>query len=569
MSDEPSSMPDEEIDLLVIGAGAAGMTAALVGAIEGLRTVLCEKTSMVGGTTSTSAGTVWIPGSHQSEKAGISDSIEDAKTYLNAVVGASGGNAGRAAFLNTGPTVLDYLEAHTDVRFIPAPAHPDYQDRPGAAFGGRALGTAPFDGRQLAGDFARVRPPRPEFLVLGGMMVGKSDIPFLLAPFGSLTALKHVIGLIGRHALDRLRHRRGTRLIMGNALVARLLDSLRRHDIPLLFETQLEQLTVSDGRVAGAVLRDARGPRSIRVRKGVVLASGGIGWNEQLRALLFPEPARRFSLAPEDNSGDGIAAALQVGAGLDDDVQSPALWMPSSVMQRPDGTASVYPHIILDRAKPGLIAVNSAGRRFVNEADSYHDFVAAMLRAHQSVPSIPAFLICDGTFIRDYGIGLVHPGTRDLSRFLQSGYLKRADSLAALAQAIGVDANGLQDTVTRYNDFANSGDDEDFGRGSSPLNRFNGDADHKPKPCMRPIGPGAFFAVAVWPADLAGSAGLHIDENARVLDLKQRPIDGLYAAGADAASVFRGTYPGPGTMIGPALVFGWRAAMHAAGKLGQ
>jgi succinate dehydrogenase/fumarate reductase flavoprotein subunit len=569
MSDEPSSMPDEEIDLLVIGAGAAGMTAALVGAIEGLRTVLCEKTSMVGGTTSTSAGTVWIPGSHQSEKAGISDSIEDAKTYLNAVVGASGGNAGRAAFLNTGPTVLDYLEAHTDVRFIPAPAHPDYQDRPGAAFGGRALGVAPFDGRQLAGDFARVRPPRPEFLVLGGMMVGKSDIPFLLAPFGSLTALKHVIGLIGRHALDRLRHKRGTRLIMGNALVARLLYSLRRHEIPLLFETRLEQLTVSDGRVAGAVLRDAQGPRVVRVRKGVVLATGGIGWNEQLRTLLFPEPARRFSLAPEDNSGDGIAAALQVGAGLDDNVQSPALWMPSSVMQRPDGTASVYPHIILDRAKPGLIAVNSAGRRFVNEADSYHDFVAAMLRAHQSVPSIPAFLICDGTFIQDYGIGLVHPGTRDLSRFLQSGYLKRADSLAALAQAIGVDANGLQDTVTRYNDFANSGDDEDFGRGSSPLNRFNGDADHKPNPCMRPIGPGPFFAVAVWPADLAGSAGLHIDENARVLDLKQRPIDGLYAAGADAASVFRGTYPGPGTMIGPALVFGWRAAMHAAGKLGQ
>ena len=561
-------MPDEEIDLLVIGAGAAGMTAALVGAIEGLRTLLCEKTSMVGGTTSTSAGTVWIPGSHQSAKAGIADSIEDAKTYLNAVVGPLGSNAGRAAFLDTGPAVLDYLEAHTDVRFIPAPAHPDYQDRTGAAFGGRALGAAPFDGRTLGPDFARVRPPRPEFLVLGGMMVGKSDIPPLLAPFGSLAALKHVIGLIGRHALDRLRHNRGTRLIMGNALVARLLYSLRRHGIPVLFETRLEQLILKDGRVAGAVLRDAQGPRIIRVRKGVVLATGGIAWNEQLRTLLFPEPARRFSLAPEDNTGDGITAALQAGAGLDDDLKSPALWMPSSVMRRPDGTMSVYPHIILDRAKPGLIAVNSAGRRFVNEADSYHDFVAAMLRTHQTVPSIPAFLICDGSFIRDYGLGLVHPGTRDLRRFLGSGYLKRADTLATLAQAIGVDAEGLQDTVTRHNVFAHSGVDEEFGRGASPLNRFNGDADHQPNPCMRPIGPGPFFAVAVWPTDLAGSAGLHTDENARVLDLNQAPIDGLYAAGADAASIFRGTYPGPGTMIGPALVFGWRAAMHAAGKLG-
>jgi succinate dehydrogenase/fumarate reductase flavoprotein subunit len=562
-------MPDEEIDLLVIGAGAAGMTAALVGAIEGLRTVLCEKTSMVGGTTSTSAGTVWIPGSHQSEKAGIADSIDEARTYLNAVVGASGGNAGRAAFLDTGPAVLDYLEALSDVRFIPTPAHPDYQDRPGAAFAGRALGAAPFDGRKLGDDFASVRPPRPEFLVLGGMMVGKSDIPFLLAPFGSLTALKHVIGLIGRHALDRLRYKRGTRLIMGNALIARLFYSLRRRDIPLLFETQLEQLILRDGRVVGAVLRDPQGGRAIRVRRGVVLATGGIAWNEQLRALLFPEPARRFSLAPESNTGDGIAAALQAGAGLDDTMQSPALWMPSSVMRRPDGTTSVYPHIILDRAKPGLIAVNSAGCRFVNEANSYHDFVAAMLRAHQTVPSIPAFLICDGTFIRDYGIGLIHPGTRDLSRFLGSGYLTRADSLAALGQAIGVNAEGLQESVARHNAFAHSGVDEDFGRGSSPLNRFNGDADHKPNPCLRPIGPGPFFAVAVWPADLAGSAGLQTDENARVLDAQQRPIGGLYAAGADAASIFRGTYPGPGTMIGPALVFGWRAAMHAAGKLGQ
>jgi succinate dehydrogenase/fumarate reductase flavoprotein subunit len=562
-------MPDEEIDLLVIGAGAAGMTAALVGAIEGLRTMLCKKTAMVGGTTSTSAGTVWIPGSHQSEKAGIPDSIEDARTYSNAVVGPSGGNAGRAAFLDTGPVVLDYLEAHTDVRFIPAPAHPDYQDRPGAAFGGRALGAAPFDGRKLGDDFARVRPPRPEFLVLGGMMIGKSDIPFLLAPFGSLTALKHVIGLIGRHALDRLRYKRGTRLIMGNALIARLFYSLRRRDIPLLFEMQLEQLILKDGRVAGAVLRDPQGARAIRVRRGVVLATGGIAWNEQLRALLYPEPARRFSLAPDNNTGDGIAAALQAGASLDDTIQSPALWMPSSVMRRPDGATLVYPHIILDRAKPGLIAVNSAGRRFVNEANSYHDFVAAMLHTHPSVPSIPAFLICDRTFIRDYGIGLIHPRTRDLSRFLESGYLTRADSLAALARAIGVNAEGLQETVTRHNAFARGGVDEDFGRGASPLNRFNGDADHKPNPCMRPIGPGPFFAVAVWPADLAGSAGLHTDENARVLDVQQRPIDGLYAAGADAASIFRGTYPGPGAMIGPALVFGWRAAMHAAGKLGR
>ena len=212
----------------------------------------------------------------------------------------------------------------------------------------------------------------------------------------------------------------------------------------------------------------------------------------------------------------------------------------------------------------GLIAVNRAGRRFVNEADSYHDFVAAMLCRDQNVP---AYLICDRSFIRDYGIGLVHPGTRNLNSFVKAGYLEQADTIAALARQIGADAAALQETIANHNRFAAAGIDEEFGRGSSDLNRFNGDPANRPNPCMRGIGPGPYFAVAVWPADLASSAGLQTDQDARVLDANRRPIEGLYAAGADAASIFRGTYPGPGTMIGPAIVFGCRAAMHAAGKL--
>jgi succinate dehydrogenase/fumarate reductase flavoprotein subunit len=565
MPPDPTAVFDEEVDWLVIGAGAAGMTAALVGTIEGLRTILCEKTDMVGGTTSTSAGTVWIPGSNQSAKAGIPDSIAAAKTYLDAVVGEAGNNEHRAAFLHSGPEVLDYLEVRTEVRFIPAAAHPDYKKEPGAAYGGRALGAEPFDGRKLGVDFVRVRPPRPEFLVLGGMMVGKSDIPSLLAPFSSLKSFMHAARLLARQAMDRLRYRRGTRLIMGNALVARLLTSLRQHRVPVRFETRLSELMLEDSRVTGAIVTDRNGRRAIRAQRGVVLATGGISWNAELRSRLFPESAQQFSLAPVSNTGDGVSAALQAGAGLDETMRSPALWMPSSVLRRPDGTTSVFPHIMLDRAKPGMIAVNGAGRRFVNEADSYHDFVAAML--HSNVPSVPAYLICDGSFIRDYGIGLVHPRMRNLTSFLEAGYLKQADTIETLAQQIDVDAATLKETIANHNRFAAEGVDEEFGRGSSDLNRFNGDPDNRPNPCMREIGPGPYFAVAVWPADLASSAGLRIDEAARVLDLNRRPIEGLYAIGADAASIFRGTYPGPGTMIGPAIVFGWRAAMHAAGKL--
>jgi succinate dehydrogenase/fumarate reductase flavoprotein subunit len=565
MPPNPTTVFDDEVDLLVIGAGAAGMTAALVGTMEGLRTLLCEKTDMVGGTTATSAGTVWIPGSNQSVKAGIPDSIADAKTYLNAVVGEGGSNEHRAAFLQSGPEVLDYLEAKTCVQFVPAAAHPDYRKEPGAAYGGRALGAKPFDGRKLGADFARVRPPRPEFLVLGGMMVGKSDIPSLLHPFGSLKDFMHATRLLARQAMDRLRYRRGTRLIMGNALVARLLTSLRQHRVPVRFETRMTELLTEDGRVIGAIVTDRNGRRAIRAQKGVVLATGGISWNAELRSRLFPKAAQQFSLAPASNTGDGLSAALLAGAGLDENMHSPALWMPSSVLRRPDGTASVFPHIMLDRAKPGLIAVNGAGRRFVNEADSYHDFVAAML--HSDAPSVPAYLICDRSFVRDYGIGLVYPRTRNLHSFVEAGYLKQADTIDALAQQIGVDAAALNETIANHNRFAAEGVDQEFGRGSSDLNRFNGDPECRPNPCMRNIGPGPYFAVAVWPADLASSAGLRTDQDARVLDLKHQLIEGLYAIGADAASIFRGTYPGPGTMIGPAMVFGWRAAMHATGKL--
>lgn len=565
MLDAPRRSWDDEVDLLAIGAGAGGMTAALVGSLEGLRVLLCEKTAMAGGTTSTSGGTTWVPGTSQSVSAGVPDRVEDAARFLASVVGGRGGDEARAAFLDAGPKALDYLEARTEVHFVASKAHPDYvANHPGGAYGGRALAPEPFDGRKLGADFSRVRPPRPEFMVLGGMMLNRTDIPHLLRPFGSPKSFLHVARMLTRHGADRLRYKRGTSLAMGNALVARLLYSLRKQEVPVLFETALAELVREDGRVVGAVLEGKMGRRAVRARRGVVLATGGVTWNEKLRAKLFPEPARPRSLAPETNTGDGITAALQAGAVLDDGHDSPGLWMPCSVLRRPDGTESVWPHIILDRAKPGLIAVNSSGRRFVNESDSYHDFCMAMLRANKTVPSVPAHLVCDRSFIRDYGIGLVHPGTKRLEPFIRAGYLVEAPSLRELAGKIGADPTAFEKTVAGHNRYAQTGMDEEFGRGTSDLNRINGDPANTPNPCMRPIGPGPFYAVAVWPADLAGSAGLRGNGDGRVLDEQGAPIEGLYAVGNDMASIFRGTYPGPGTTLGPAVVFAWRAAMHAA-----
>ena len=552
---------DREVDVLVFGAGMGGMTAALVAALEGLDVLLCEKTDQVGGTTSTSAGTVWIPGSSQAVRDGVPDSIDDARRFLEAEIGPRA-QAVREAYLAAGPAALDYLETRSEVKFRAPPRHPDYHsNQPGRALAGRALAPLPFDGRLLGKDFARVRPPIAPFMVLGGMMVGKDDIPILLKPFASLRAFMAAATLLLRHATDRLRFSRGTRLVMGNALVARLYHSLRHRNVPIVFDAALVALVKGKERVEGAVVDIGEKRQTIRARYGVILATGGFAPNEKLRTEFMRDVPVAHSNAFTGASGDGFSAARTVGAAVDDKHTNPAFYFPSSLHKD-----TVYPHILLDRAKPGLIAVNKDGRRFVNESDSYHDFVEGMLRANAASPSVPAWLICDHSFMRDYGLGLVHPGAgrRTIERYVADGYLHRADTLSALAQHIGVDGKNLAATVAEHNRYATTGVDEAFGKGGTEYNQFNGDPANKPNPCLRPIGEPPLFAVAVYPSTMGTCVGLSTDGDARVLNADGAPIGGLYACGNDMASLFRGVYVGPGITLGPALVFAYRAVMHLA-----
>ena len=552
-------------DILVMGSGAAGLSASLFAAAEGLTVVVCEKSDQIGGTTATSAGTVWVPGSRNAEQAGLSDSRAAVETYLDGELRGFGGGDLRRAYLESAPEAIEQLEKNSDVKFLAAARHPDYHDGPGSTQGGRALVPAPFDGRLLGDDFRLIRPPIKEFLLLGGMMVNKDDITHLINRFRSWRSFRHSVALVTRYCLDRLRYPRGTRLVMGNALVGRLFNSLRqKRSITLRLGWAVSELIMQDGRVTGAVITKGDGRCVIRARLGVVLAGGGFPQGQGLRAELMPaRAAGQRSLGFAGNTGDGIRLARQAGGTVESDHDVPAFLVPVSVMRRNDGSEAVFPHIYLDRAKPGVIAVNRHGLRFINEADSYHDVVLAMYRTEDA---IPAYLICGAGFIEKYGMGMVPPGATNFSRFVDAGYLLEAFSIGELAGKIGVPGVALEATIERYNRDAAKGIDSDYGRGSTELNRFNGDPEQQPNPCVGPIKGPRYFAMAMWPGDIGTSTGIRTDENGVVLNARSEPIAGLYACGNDMSSVMRGRYPGPGITLGPAITFSYRAVMHAAGR---
>jgi succinate dehydrogenase/fumarate reductase flavoprotein subunit len=555
-----TGVDEMEVDALIVGAGAAGMTAALVGALEGLDVLICEKSEQVGGTSATSAGTVWAPGTRQAQAAGFRHGIAEARQYLDAVIGQPADDR-REVYLQSAREVIDYLERRSEVKFAPYARHPDYlANRPGATLAGRPLAPLPFDGRLLGADFDLLRPPIAEFMALAGMMIGRDDIEPLARPFASVAALRAAASLLWRHATDRLRYRRGTRLLMGNALVGRLLFSLRQNRVPIWCNACLEELTLHGGRVHGGVLSVNGKRKQVAVRRGVVLATGGFG-GSVVRLNEYLRPGLAHAVAFSGAAGDGMRLARALGAAVEQDHASPAFFTPISDTRWLAGGCGAFPHLSLDRAKPGVIAVNAAGRRFVDEALSYHDFVLAMYRSHANVPTIPAWLICDRSFITNYGLGRVPPGRRSLRRFVANGYLVEATSISELARAIKVDAAGLLRTVAQHNRFAQAGEDEEFGKGSTEFDRHNGDPAHTPNPCLGPIATSPYYAMALYPSTLGSSVGLRTDGEGRVLNAGGEPIAGLFACGNDMASIMRGHYPGPGITLGPALVFAYRAAM--------
>jgi succinate dehydrogenase/fumarate reductase flavoprotein subunit len=560
---------DYTCDALVVGSGAAGLSAAVTAGHHGLKVLIVEKEPRFGGTTARSGGWLWIPGTSLARAWGIVEDREQARTYLRHEAG-NGFDAARVdAFLAAGPEAVDFFTGKTAVRFDMPLTFPDYHaEAPGGAQGGRSMVTRPFDGRELGKEIEHLGAPLPELTVFGIMLGSGKDIIHFMRATRSLASAAYVAKRLSKHCLDLLRYGRGMTLTNGNALVGRLAKSAFDLGIPLWRSSPVRELIVENGTVRGAIVE--REGRRIRViaKRGVVLACGGFPHDVARRKAMFPHAPtghEHWSPGPAGNTGDGLRLAESIGGRIEDSLPNAAAWVPVSVTTRKDNSRGVMPHFI-DRAKPGVIAVMRDGRRFANEGNSYHDFAQDMMKAAKPGEEITAFLIADHRTLRKYGLGCVPPFPLPIGAHLRSGYLKRGATLAELAQACGIDAGGLQTTVADFNATATEGRDPAFGKGSRAYNRYQGDALHGPNPCIAPLQRPPFYAIKLVIGDLGTYAGIRTDAQARALDADGRPIPGLYAAGNDMASIMGGNYPGAGITLGPALTFGYVAGRHLAGE---
>lgn len=561
---------DFTTDFLVVGSGAGGMTAAVVAAELGAQSLVIEKADRYGGTTALSGGGIWIPNNDHMARAGIKDCEQDALVYLERVIGPAVNPEKIRAYVREAPAMVRFLDQRTPIRFHAAEHYADYYpELSGGKTGGRTLDPVPIQLRELGDEFQRMR--WPDYLT-GLMRVAITMRESHALMQFSARGYAYLLRNLARYYLDipgRLRGLPDRRLTLGRALVASCRKAMLERDIPLWLNTAAAELLLENQRVVGVrALRDGQ-PIVIRARRGVLLAAGGMGQNVAMRQQYGQLPTgETFSSASPDDMGDAIRLGLDCGAALE--FMECAWWTPS--IRLPDGRLQA---LITGKSMPGSIFVDSRAQRYCNEASPYEDVTKAQWRNHRdNAPSVPSHMIFDARFRHNYMIGTLPPGRlrSDASiqrELIDTGFLKKADSLRELAALLGLDGAALERTVERHNEFARTGEDLDFGRGDSATDRYYSDPKIKPNPNLAPIARAPFYAVAVYPGDLGTKGGLKCDEYARVRDTGNRVIEGLYATGNCTGSVMGDSYPGAGSTIGPAMTFAYVAARHALASKSQ
>ncbi|KAB2811223.1 3-oxosteroid 1-dehydrogenase [Pimelobacter simplex] len=548
----------DSYDVVVVGAGGAGMSAALAASAQGLDTVLVEKSSYFGGSTARSGGGVWIPGNYALEAAGQVDpgDREAAKTYLDSIVGDVVPKVRRDTYLDRGPEVLDFLREKTPLRFTWVPEYADYlPEQPGGRPRGRSVEPVPLDARFLGDELERLHPPYTK--APANLIVTQADFRKISLGLRTLRGPLTMVKVMLKRLLAIVTGKK--MFAMGNAIAIGLRKGLADAGVPVEYDTALLDLLVEDGRVVGVVVSTGSADggterREIRARRGVILGSGGFEHSQELREKFLPQPtAAEWSTGAPANTGAGLLAGTAAGAATD--LLDDAWWGPTIPLP---GRAWFC---LAERNLPGSIIVNSAGQRYMNEALPYVEATHEIYKGQATgVDHVPSYMVFDQTYRNRYLFAGVAGRQPFPGRWYKEGVVVRADTLAELAAKVGLPEGSLDATVDRFNGFARSGTDEDFHRGESAYDKYYSDPTVKPNCSLAPIEKGPFYAVKIVPGDLGTKGGLVTDERARVLREDGSVIPGLYAAGNVSAAVMGNTYPGPGGTIGPAIVFGYLAA---------
>jgi len=555
---------DMAVDVLVVGAGGAGMVAALVAHDLGAQTLLIDKAPVLGGTTAMSGGALWIPQHPLMAQIGVVDHAERALAYLRSLPEA-GPLDMLQAYVTHAPRMVAYLLRRTHYRARPLPHYPDYYpERPGGMAGGRTLEPEPFPWRALGPAARHLRAPHPQTLVLGRVMLTAAEAHQAVAGGwrGALTVarqmVRYTVGPKGPQGRDG-------RLTLGNALVARLYASLQARGAPVWLETRLEEILVRGREVRGAVLRHPEGVLRVRVRRGLILTAGGFARSRALRQRFHRPPSDpAWSAAATTDMGDALQAAEAIGAALG--LLDRLWWNPVTLVP---GSAYAW-LLVIEKGLPGAILVDRWGQRFVNESAPYLDVGRAMYTPdRQGQPRIPAYLILDARARSAYPLGPLLPGRYQpwwaIPSRLRETWLVRAANVRALAQQLGIDAEGLARTVARFNAHARQGQDPDFGRGRSAYDRYYADPRVRPNPALAALERPPFYGLRVYPGDMGTQGGLVITPWGQVRHRQGGVIQGLYAAGNTAAAPLGPVYPGAGGTLGPAFTFAYLAAHHALG----
>jgi 3-oxosteroid 1-dehydrogenase len=549
---------DETFDFVVIGSGGGSLSAAVTLRSQGKSVLILEKTDKVGGTTAISGGVMWIPNNRYMKNAGVADSVEQAETYLANVIRDHGGNpdtdrSRRRVYLEQGPKMLDFLVSK-GLKFRRVASWPDYYDAPGTSAPGRTVVADLFDINQLGEWKSKLRPT---FLPMPMRLDEAMQLPWITRSWRSRGILARVLlrgigmKLTGKHLVTA-----------GNALQGQMLHAALKAGADIRINSAVKEILVEQDRAAGVVVATESGTRRIGARLGVLINAGGFARNQRLREKYLPGTSTEWSNASPGDTGEMIEEALRLGAT----VAHMNTRVDALIALPPNHGDKMRPMVQGDVNKPHAIIVDQSGVRYMCESGSYCDIGEAMLERNKTTPAIHSWMIVDGQFLSKYMLMGTLAGKSKPQGWFDSGFVKRGDTIEALATACQINPTTLKATIDRFNGFARAGRDDDFHRGERAYDRWQGDPVHQPSTSLGTLEQGPFLAIPVLPGEVSTYGGVVTDEHARVLKADGAPIHGLYATGVSSAPSLGGHEPGAGGSVGPSLVWGYVAATHAAGS---